>query len=593
MKVSRSIYWKITIPFTLLVLAGMGILGFYMVDSTKNTQINHLETQLTNEARLVAEISLPAFMDSSKQGELDSIAKTTGKEIQARITLIAKDGTVLDDTDQDPLTMENHATRPEVVAALSSGVGRSTRYSATLHENMMYVAVPIMNQGKVLGIARVALPLTTVESSVNIAVMTIVSAIAIVAMLVILAAALIARMITRPVRQITKAAEGIAAGKLDQQIPVRTSDEIGRLGHAFNEMSLSLKTTMATIVDERGKLVTILTSLTDGVVMTDSEGRILLVNPAAERFFNFKEARVTGHPLIEAVHDYEIDDVVKKCLKTAREQTAQLDSVTGRFLRVIVVPITAVRSSAALILFQDLTELRNLQTMRRELIGNISHELRTPIAGIKAMVETLKGSAIDDKEAAMDFLTRIDSEVDRLTQMVAELTELSRIETGRAEFRMAPTDFNLLIEEVVAQMNPLAEKQQVTIATNLAEDLPIVGADKERIRQTIINLVHNAIKFNKPGGRVTVSTRADAESVIINVSDTGIGILKEDLPHVFERFYKADKARSRGGSGLGLAIAKQTIQAHGGNIWAQSEEGKGSTFSFSLPLKANPSVSNP
>jgi two-component system phosphate regulon sensor histidine kinase PhoR len=593
MKVSRSIYWKITIPFILLVLAGMGILGFYMVDSTRNTQIHHLETQLTNEARLVAEISLPAFADSGKQSELDSIAKTTGKEIQARITLIAKDGTVLGDTEQDPLTMENHATRPEVVAALSSGVGQSTRYSATLHENMMYVALPVMNQGQVLGIARVALPLTTVENWINSAVMTIVSAIAIVAILVILAAALIARMITRPMRQITKAAEGIAAGKLDQQIPVRTNDEIGRLGHAFNEMSLSLKTTMATIVDERGKLATVLTSLTDGVVMTDSEGRISLVNPAAERLFNFKEAKVTGHPLIEAIHDYEIDDVVKKCLKTAREQTAQLDSVTGRFLRVIVVPITAGKSSSALILFQDLTELRSLQTMRRELVGNISHELRTPIAGIKAMVETLKDSAINDKEATMDFLARIDNEVDRLTQMVSELTELSRIETGRAELRMAATDLNLLIEEVVAQMNPLAEKQQVTISTDLDKDIPMVGADKERIRQTIINLVHNAVKFNHPGGRVAVSTRADGESVTVNVSDTGIGISKEDLPYVFERFYKADKARTKGGSGLGLAIAKHTIQAHGGNIWAQSEEGKGSTFSFSLPLKANPDASNP
>jgi two-component system phosphate regulon sensor histidine kinase PhoR len=593
MKVSRSIYWKITIPFILLVLAGMGILGFYMVDSTRNTQINHLETQLTNEARLVAEISLPSFADSGKQSELDSIAKTTGQEIQARVTLIAKDGTVLGDTDQDPLTMENHATRPEVVAALSSGVGQSTRYSATLHENMMYIAVPVMNQGQVLGIARVALPLTTVESSVNSAVMTIVSAIVIVAILVILAAALIARMITRPVRQITKAAEGIAGGKLDQQIPVRTNDEIGRLGRAFNEMSLSLKATMATIVDERGKLATVLTSLTDGVVMTDSEERILLANPAAERLFNFKEAKVTGHPLIEAVHDYEIDDVVKKCLKTAREQTAQLDSVTGRFLRVIAVPITAGKSSAALILFQDLTELRSLQTMRREVIGNLSHELRTPIAGIKAMVETLKGSAIDDKEAAMDFLTKIDSEVDRLIQMVSEVTELSRIETGRAEFKMAPTDLNLLMKEVVAQMNPLAQRQEVTIAVDLATSLPVVIADKERIRQTLINLVHNAIKFNHPGGKVTVSTEADTESVIVNVSDTGIGISKEDLPHVFERFYKADKARAQGGSGLGLAIAKHTIQAHGGNIWVKSEEGKGSTFSFSLPLKADPSASNP
>jgi two-component system phosphate regulon sensor histidine kinase PhoR len=225
--------------------------------------------------------------------------------------------------------------------------------------------------------------------------------------------------------------------------------------------------------------------------------------------------------------------------------------------------------------------------MRRELIGNISHDLRTPIAGIKAMVETLKDSALNDKEAAANFLTRIDDEVDRLTQMVAELTELSHIETGRAELRKVPININLLIEEVVAQMNPLAANRPVTIFTDLKINPPIIKVDRDRIRQTLINLVHNAIKFNKPGGEIIISTVYDTESITVSVSDTGTGISQEDLPHIFERFYKADKARSHGGSGLGLAIAKHTIQAHGGTISVKSEEGKGSIFSFNLPLHSN------
>ncbi len=589
---SRSIYWKITIPFILLFVAGMGILGFYLADTTRNTEINHLENQLANEAVLVAEISAPAFADPIKQSDINSIAKTTGNEIQARVTLIAKDGTVLGDTEHDPLTMENHAMRPEVAAALSSGTGQSIRYSATLHESMLYVAVPIIEQGQVMGVARIAIPLTTVQSSINSSVAIVVSVIAIVAIMVVVAAALIASLITRPVRQITEAAEGIAAGKLDQQISVRTSDEIGRLGRAFNEMSLNLKTTMATIMDERSKLVTVLSSLTDGIIMTDTDEKIVLVNPAAERLFNFEEANVTGHPFIEAVLDYEIDSAVKKCLETATEQTLQLDSTAGKFLRVIAVPVTVSESKSALILFQDLTELRSLQTMRRELIGNLSHELRTPIAGIKVMVETLKDGAIKDKKIAEDFLTRIDDEIDRLTQMVSEITELSRIETGRADLQMSATDLNLLVKEVVAQMNTLAKKQQLTVATNLLRGLPTIKADRERIRNTIVNLVHNAIKFNRPGGRIEISTRVDGNSVIVSVSDTGIGISAEALPHVFERFYKADKSRSHDGSGLGLAIAKHTIQAHGGRIWADSQEGKGSIFSFSLPLEANAVAKN-
>jgi len=586
---SRSIYWKITIPLIILVLLGMGFLGVYITSSARNTQINHLKLQLVDEAELVANISASSFADPAQQVNLNVVAQTIGAEINTRITFIALDGTVLGDNDQTAASMENHATRPEVQAALAGNIGQDTRYSTTLREYMMYAAVPVLSQGQKIGVARVALPLTTVESSVNSEVLTIITAVVIAAILFILIAALIARMITKPVRQITKAAVGITAGNLGQQIEIRTNDEIGRLAHAFNEMSQNLKTTIAAIVDERGNLATVLTNLTDGVVMTDAEEKLLLTNPAAERLFNFKKENVNGHPLIEAVHDYEIDEIVKKCLSTTHEQTAQLET-NGRFIRVIAVPITTGRSYSTLILFQDLTELRNLQTMRRELIGNISHDLRTPIAGIKAMVETLQDTAIDDKQVAWDFLTRINGEVDRLTQMVTELTELSHIETGKAELRRVPTNLNYLIEEVVGQMRPQAESKPVTITTDFNSNLPVIKVDKDRIRQTLTNLVHNAIKFNNPGGKVTITTTFDNESAIVSMSDTGIGISKEDLPHIFERFYKADKARSQGGSGLGLAIAKHTIQAHGGNISVKSEEGKGTTITFDLPLNTKPTV---
>jgi two-component system phosphate regulon sensor histidine kinase PhoR len=567
----------------------MGFLGVYITSSARNTQINHLKLQLVNEAELVANISASSFADPAQQVNLNVVAQTIGAEINTRITFIALDGTVLGDNDQTAASMENHATRPEVQAALAGNIGQDTRYSTTLREYMMYAAVPVLSQGQKIGVARVALPLTTVESSVNSEVLTIITAVVIAAILFILIAALIARMITKPVRQITKAAVGITAGNLGQQIEIRTNDEIGRLAHAFNEMSQNLKTTIAAIVDERGNLATVLTNLTDGVVMTDAEEKLLLTNPAAERLFNFKKENVNGHPLIEAVHDYEIDEIVKKCLSTTHEQTAQLET-NGRFIRVIAVPITTGRSYSTLVLFQDLTELRNLQTMRRELIGNISHDLRTPIAGIKAMVETLQDTAIDDKQVALDFLTRINGEVDRLTQMVTELTELSHIETGKAELRRVPTNLNYLIEEVVGQMRPQAESKPVTITTDFNSNLPVIKVDKDRIRQTLTNLVHNAIKFNNPGGKVTITTTFHNESAIVSMSDTGIGISKEDLPHIFERFYKADKARSQGGSGLGLAIAKHTIQAHGGNISVKSEEGKGTTITFDLPLNTKPTV---
>ncbi len=580
----RSIQWRIAVPFIVLIAVSMGILGAYLTGFARDSQLDNLRSHLEKEARITAEASLPAFLGQGS--DLDALAKKLGQDVDARITIIALDGEVLGDSHEDPPDMENHATRPEVIDALASGLGESTRYSTTLGEQMMYVAVPVVNDGQVLGVARVALPLVTVQSSVNRVTLVISLAMLAATILAIVAAGLIARVTTRTVREVTEASKRIAAGELGHKIPVRSRDETGQLSRAFNEMSLKLSRLLGEVSTEKSRLATVLANIADAIIMTDKEGKIVLANPASERLFNFREEDAVGSPLIEAIHDHEADEILKACLGTDREQTAQFESaVSRRFLRAIAIPVAEGGQTGVLLLFQDLTELRSLQTMRRELVGNISHELRTPLAGIKAMVETLQEGAIDDRQAAVDFLERIDGEVDRLNQIVSELTELSRIETGEAGLRMASLNLNALIEEVIAQLKLLAQRQQVTIATDLPAGIPTVRADSERIRQVLVNLVHNAIKFNHPGGRVTVSTSADSESVTASVADTGAGISGEDLPHVFERFYKADKARSKGGSGLGLAIAKHTIQAHGGSIRAQSEEGQGSTFSFSIPLR--------
>jgi two-component system phosphate regulon sensor histidine kinase PhoR len=577
----RSIRWRITIPLILLVVVIMGALGAYLAISTRSSQLGSLRSQLESEARITAEASLPSFLSQDEAKNLDALAKKLGEEIEARVTIIARDGTVLGDSNEAPAIMENHAGRPEVIDALSTGRGESTRYSTTLGRRMMYVAVPISYQGEVLGIARVSLPLTAVESTVQKITVSIIIAMAVAAVLVILAAWLIARFTTRPIRQLTAASRRITSGELGQKITIETRDEVGELAHAFNEMSARLKELVETVSEDRARLATILDNMADGVIMTDADGNISLANQAAKKLFDIKEPE--SKPLIEAVRDHEVDELLKLCLKTAEMQSVQYESGTSkRYLRAIAVPITG---SGFLLLFQDFTSLRNLQTTRRELIGNISHEFRTPLAGIKAMVETLHGGAIDDKKAAGDFLSRIDSEVDRLTQLVAELAELSRIETGRAELKLEPLNLNDLVREVTAQLSPQAERQKLTVVRELAADLPPVPADAARVKQVVLNLLHNAIKFTEPGGKIMVSTRKEGDSVTVVIADTGRGIASDDLPHVFERFYKGDKARGGEGTGLGLAIAKHIIEAHGGNIRVESEGGRGSTFSFSLSLQ--------
>ena len=582
----RSIQWRITISFILVVIIIMVILGAYLVNSTRNSQLNNLRSQLENEARITAEASLPGFLSPDEPSDIDALAKKLGMEIETRVTIVDLNGTVLGDSEEDPSVMENHANRPEIMDALAIGVGESTRYSTTLGQKMMYVAVPVIYQNEALGVARVSLPLTVVENVARQVTIIIIIAMAVATALVVLAAWVIARITTRPIRRLTAASKRIASGELEQKITIEAKDEVGELTDAFNEMSAKTKELVETISEDRTRLATILDNMTDAVIMIDSEGNISLANRAAENLFNIKDAK--NKPLIEAMRDHEVDELLKLCLKTAGTQTVQYESgMSKRYLGAIAIPIIHNELTSVLLLLQDLTEMRNLQTTRRDVIGNISHEFRTPLAGIKAMVETLREGAVEDKETAGDFLARIDSEVDRLTQLVAELTELSRVETGKAELRKEPLDLNQLVDEVIDQLSPQAKRQKITITRKSAADLPSVPADRDRVRQVIANLVHNAIKFTPTGGRITITSRALEDSSVVDISDTGIGIPKEDLPRVFERFYKGDKARAGEGTGMGLAIAKHVVEAHGGNIWVESEEGKGSTFSFSLPLQVD------
>ena len=579
----RSIQWRITIWFVLLTVITMAILGAYLTNSVRDSQLNSLRTQLENEAIITAVASLPLF--DTQPAELDGLAKELGDQTGTRITIIGIDGVVLGDSSEDPAIMENHADRPEVKDALKLGTGESTRYSTTLDRQMMYLAVPISSNDGILGVARVALPLTQVEESVNRVIIIIIVAIVIATGLIILIAWLITRMTTRPLRDITRAAHQLASGNFGEKILVGTRDESRELAQAFNEMSARLRETLATISGDKARLTGIINNIADGVILTDPEGNLVIVNQAAERLFNIKEEAVKTKSFIEAIREHEINNLLAASLKTGEERSGQFElPKINRFIRVIIIPVVSDQSSGALILIQDLTELRSLQTMRREMIGNISHEFRTPLAGIKAMVETLQDGAINEPEPAQNFLSRIDSEVDRMVQLVAELAELSRIETGKAELKVTSLELNTLLEEVISELKPQIERQNLTLETALATDLPTITADKDRLRQVMINLIHNAIKFNRPGGDIKITSRLFGDTVAVEIADTGVGIARENLHHIFERFYKADRARTGRGSGIGLAIVKHVVEAHGGNIRVESEEGRGSTFILSLPI---------
>ncbi len=577
----RGIKWRIGIVFAVLIVVCVAGLGAYLSHQARSDHLDTLRTQLTDEARLISDSSAPYFA-GNQTGGLDALAKRLGEQIGARITIINGDGAVLGDSKEDPATLDNHADRPEVKEALSKGTGYSIRYSATLGYQMMYVAVPTKVDGEIAGVARVSLSLAEIDRSLAHLNRVIIVGAAVAAIIAVLLAFLILRITTEPVKKLTQLSRRVAQGQLDQEIQITSRDEVGELGRAFNQMTVRLKETVGLITSERDKMATILSNIDDAIFMVDGDSRITALNRAAEDIFQVPEKKALGRTFIEIVRDHELNGVLQRCLAAQEQQAAAVEmKARKRFLSMTATPL---QGGGCLVHIRDLTELRKLETVRRDFISNISHELRTPIASVKALAETLGDGGIDDPQVAKAFLGKINAEADRLAQMVQELGELSCIESGEAALEKKDISIGEAIGHAVDRLKAQADRAGLTIDVNAPADLPRVVGDERRVEQVLVNIIHNAIKFTPSGGRVSISARVQGDRMLVSVVDTGVGIPADDLPRIFERFYKADKSRSGGGTGLGLAIARHIVEAHGGRIWAESMEGKGATFHFTLPL---------
>ncbi|MFH1486876.1 MAG: ATP-binding protein [Chloroflexota bacterium] len=577
----RSIRWRIATASAVLIIVCVASLSVYLAHFFRERYVANLRIQLTDQALMTADSSAPYFVGGAA-GEVDNLCKRLGLQIRGRITVIDGSGVVLGDSEQNPVGMENHANRPEVLVALSNGSGSSIRYSSTLGYDMMYVAVPVALDGKTVGVARVSLALSELDEFSQHTNTTVVSASLVAGMVAILMSLQISKVTTEQIGKLTRMSGRMAEGQLDQEIKVTSRDEVGRLATAFNLMAARLKETMSSITTERDRMAVVLSNMGDGMVVVDGAGRVTMVNKVAEKILQISESRVPGKTFIEVTLDYELNEILQRCLETRQQQTGMVEVRRNRqFLGVIATPLQV--EIGCMVLLQDLTEMRRLETVRRDFVSNISHELRTPIASLKALAETLQEGAIEDSLVAKDFLSKINAETDRLAQMVQELGELSRIESGEALLRKRPLDVTKIIDHAVNRLKAQADRVGLKLVIDLPSSLPLALADSERLEQVLINVIHNAIKFTPPGGQISLSAREDGDNIHVSVADTGVGISADDLPRIFERFYKADKARAGGGTGLGLAIAKHIIESHGGRIWAESVEGKGSVIHFTLP----------
>jgi two-component system phosphate regulon sensor histidine kinase PhoR len=352
------------------------------------------------------------------------------------------------------------------------------------------------------------------------------------------------------------------------------------VSNTVKTLAMVLEARTSVVEAERARLAAVLDRMTDGVLIADSDGQIQFANPAAERLFETKNA--VGRRVVEVLRQYQLVEAWQRSRDTSEAQEESVEIPTRRrFLQLIVLPDR--QTSGSLLMVQDLTRVRRLETVRRDFISNISHELRTPLASLKALTETLRDGALEDSKAAARFLGRIETEVDALTQMATELLELSRIESGQVPLELKAVPAAALLLSAVERMRAQAERAGITILIDNAEDMTVLRADPTRLEQVLVNLIHNAIKFTRPGGEVILATENEADFVRFSVRDSGAGIPAEDLERIFERFYKADRARSGGGTGLGLSISRHLVEAHGGRIWAESTEGQGSTFYFTIP----------
>ena len=354
------------------------------------------------------------------------------------------------------------------------------------------------------------------------------------------------------------------------------------VSNAVRVLVEALQRQAARVEVERSKLAAVLEQMTDGVLIADADGRIQFANPAAERLFEIPGA--PGRTVAEVLRQHQLVEAWQRSRETGEEQSGTVELPSRRrFLQLVVLPDR--KTGGSLLLAQDLTRVRRLETVRRDFISNVSHELRTPLASLKALTETLRDGALEDPKAAPRFLGRIETEVDALTQMAAELLELTRIESGQVPLELAKVSPVSLLNSAADRMRAQAERAGLALRSEVPADLPQVRADAARLEQVLVNLIHNAVKFTRPGGEVVLSAQTDGEFVRFIVRDTGVGIPADDLERIFERFYKSDRARSGGGTGLGLSISRHLVEAHGGKIWAESTEGQGSTFSFTIPCK--------
>ncbi len=578
--------WRIFPSFFIITVISLTAVTYYSTEFFKQYFLASSEEQLTTQARLIRREISGQSLD-----RINDICLAIGRTTGTRVTIILSSGRVIGDSLGDVQEMENHRIRPEIVSALRAEKGVSVRYSSTLDQNMMYVALPLETKGAVTTAVRTALSVSAMDVEIKRVQINLIMAL----MLTVLAAAgaslFVSRRITRPLEQMKAGAGGLARGDLTLRLAVPDTEELSELALTINHMAERLDEKIKSAEDRTMELEAVLSSMGEGVIAVDLNERVLMVNRAVAAIFGHAAETMTNRNILEIARNYDLHAFIKRALASTGSIEENI-TLTGRGKHLFNVHSSTLSNvqgerMGTLIIFLDITRMHRLETMHKDFAANVSHELKTPLTAIKGFIETLQD--LDESEAQprrVEFLTIIEKNVNRLIDLVDDLMALSKLERqegGRTVFE--PQDLYGVVQAALAACRPLSESRGVTIKTDLSSPL-FIPMDTLLVEQALVNLLDNALKYSEPGGEVLILVAQEKCNALIRVMDSGPGIDQEHLPRIFERFYRVDRARSTdmGGTGLGLAIVKHIVQYHNGTIRVESSPDKGAMFEIGLPL---------
>lgn len=588
----RGLIGQIVPRYAALTAASLLALVAYAAYSFRGMHLKAAFEELEAEARLAAG-QVRGVLRVGDHPAVDALCKQLAADSGTRFTVILPSGLVAGDSSADPSAMDNHGDRPEVRDAQTGGVGRSRRFSTTLQQDLLYVALPLIEGDSPLGIVRAALPLEAVTGPV----WTVLRRMAYgAALLTAVAGALgwvFARRLAESLDQLRRGAERFAQGDLAAPLPSSRVREVAGLSEAMGAMARQIDERIRAGLTQLNEQEAVLRSMVEGVLAVDREERIISMNQAAARFLGADAAQAQGKPLQAVVRNTALRDFVRNAL--ASPETLETEIMLRRDgVQTLQIHGTVLRDEAgegigAMVVLNDVTRLRQLEQVRRDFVANVSHELKTPITSIKGFVETLLDGAIENVEDARRFLEIVARHVDRLNTIIDDLLTLSRLEREEEpEIYLEPADLRNVLEGAVELCRQAADAKGIRIEIRCDEALS-ARINPPLIERAVVNLVDNAIKYSGEGSRVAVEGRSDGGRVLISVRDQGCGIPAAHLPRLFERFYRVDQARSRqlGGTGLGLSIVRHIAQCHHGKVAVESEVGRGSTFILELPAEGD------